>query len=511
MSELNNTNYYAQRIPPVRDSRIVIGDSYSGTSCDLLDCAKNGCLLKKSRSFWQAGSCQMSLTLMMAATVANSVIIMHSPGGCGAMLLSINLQSNKGRVQRGMPTSPANWISTDLKESDVIGGGEGKLQAAIEYADREFRPEIIFVVSTCAPSIIGDDVAEVIEIAKKSVSAKVVGLHCPGFKSRLVASGYDSFYHGLLRDIPLEQEEYLDYRPLCPADPDYDKKLADFEYEKSRTVNLWNATSMGYQEELEIKRLLEAIGLKVQIFAEYSSLEEFRKMTSAALNVSMCDVHDDYILTFLKEKYGIPFYIAGMPVGLTNTRNWLVGIAKHFGLEEKAEKLCDYEEKLVRESLAPILEKLKGKRALMTGGIIRVAAEATALTEVGIEVIAAKLYHYDDNAEPLIENMKKETPQIPVSVSNQQFEMVHQLKTLKPDFIFSHYGMHGAIAKTGIPGVQLFNIDGVYFGYSGFNFLIRKIEFALENTKYQQRISQNTKVPYRDWYFEGDAFALVKD
>jgi nitrogenase molybdenum-iron protein alpha chain len=504
-------SYYDQKIPPVRDQRLQLADSFSGRTCDLLDCARDGCLLQKKRSFWQAGACQMSLTLMMATTVRNSVVIVHSPGGCGAMLMSINSQSHKGRVQRGYPSSLGNWISTDLNEADVINGGEYKLKEAIEYADREFRPEIIFVVSTCAPNIIGDDVAEIIEQAKGTVSAKVAGLHCPGFKSRVVASAYDAFYHGLLRDIPLEPEPWKDYVPLDPSCPDYDIQQAKDRYQDSHTVNLWNATSIGYQDEEEIERLLHALGLKVQVFAEFSSLDDYRKISRAALNVSMCDVHDDYMLKFLNEKYGTPYYIAGMPVGLRKTREWLCGIAKHFGLEAEAEKLADYEERLASEAIAPFLPLIKGKRVLVCGGVIRAGAEAMALADLGMEIIGIKAYHYDDNAEEVFKNVAEELPDVHVAVSNQLFELAHQLKTLKPDLVVTHGGTHGQVSKMGYPSIHIFMADGVFFGYTGIYQIMRRIKFALENTHYQKRLSNHIRLPYKEWYWNADAFSFIKD
>ncbi|MDR1320238.1 MAG: nitrogenase iron-molybdenum protein subunit alpha [Gracilibacteraceae bacterium] len=504
-------SYYEQRIPPVRDQRLQLADSFSGSAGELLDCQREGCLMRKSRSFWQANACQMSLTLMMAATVAGSVIVMHAPGGCGAQLLAINVQSNKGRAQRGQPPAPLNWISTDLSEADVIGGGERKLEAAIAYADREFRPEIIFVVSTCAPNIIGDDVAEVVERAKSTAAAKIVGLHCPGFKSRVVASAYDAFYHGLLRDIPFEPEAWKDYVPLDQADPRYEMEQARENYQKAHTVNLWNATSIGYQDEDEIKRLLAALGLDTRIFAEYASLDEFRQISRAALNISMCNVHDDYMLKFLEEKYGMPYYIAGMPIGFSETRRWLGGIAARFGLEKEAARLADHEEKLAAAAIKPYLPALQGKRVLISGGVVRAGTEAAALAELGMEIIGVKAYHYDENARPIFEELAAKLPEVHVSVSNQAFELTHQIKTLKPDLVVTHNGTHGLVAKLGVPSVQLFSADGAFFGYGGFYQIMRKIHFALGNVNYQERLAGHVRQPYKDWYWSADTYTFIKE
>ena len=121
-------SYYEQKTPPTREERLRIGDSYAGTGCSALDCGKSGCMLNQSRRFWQANMCQMTLSLMMAVTVENSIIIVHAPIGCGSMLHPLGIASVRGKARRGKTPAAPVWLSTNLKESDVIGGGEKKLR-----------------------------------------------------------------------------------------------------------------------------------------------------------------------------------------------------------------------------------------------------------------------------------------------------------------------------------------------------------------------------------------------
>jgi nitrogenase molybdenum-iron protein alpha chain len=503
-------SYYEQAAPPVRDSRLHIGDSYNGNACDLVNCGRDGCLIQNGRGFWQANACQMSLTLMMAATVENACIVVHAPGGCGAMLHSLSVQTTKQKAVRGKAAKPFSWISTDLTEVDVIGGGEKKLLEAIQHADREYRPEIIFVVVTCAPSIIGDDTEEVVRQARSQVSADVVSLHCPGFRTRVVASAYDSFYHGILRGLDLTPKPWIDFRPL-PEGPEAELAEKKYQFQKSRTVNIWNATSIGAGDEDEVKRLLTALGLNVRFFAEYSSRDELRQVSEAALNISMCNVHDDYMLKYLEDAFGTPYIIAGMPIGFRHTRDWLVSIAKHFNLEKQAGDLCDFEEKLAKQAIEPLVEQIKGKSVLICGGVVRVGSEATALAELGLNVLSIRAYHYDEGAEKIYEDVDKNLPDTPVAVSNQLFEMTHQIKTLKPDLVISHNGTQGYIAKLGVPSVHLFSIDSPFFGYMGLYQILRRIVFEFKNTSYRQRLARRVKLPYKQSYFEGSAFKYIKN
>jgi nitrogenase molybdenum-iron protein alpha chain len=499
------------KIPPVRDERLSIGDSFAGRSCDVLNCASSGCMLQKGRRFWQANMCQMSLSIMMAVTVENSVIIEHAPLGCGSILHALGISAAAGKMRRGKQPGSTIWLSTNLQESDVIGGGEQRLHDTILYADREFHPEIIFVVSTCAPNIIGDDVEEVVRAVGAGTEAQVTSLHCPGFKSRVVASAYDAFYHSLLSHIRLEPIPYKDYQPVELSDPDYGLKMRQFNAKKQMTVNLFNATSIGPDDEIELTRLLNAIGIDVRIFAEYCSADELRMVSFAGLNVSMCNVHDDYILKFLLEKYNIPYIICGMPIGIAGTRAWLLEIADHYGLTDKAMSLLDSEEEQLRASLAPLLPQIQGKRVVLDGGVIRSGAEALMLKELGVEVIGVNAFHYDNNADPVLFDLAEALPDVPFAISNQSFELINQLKKLKPDLAISHNGTHGALARAGITSMQLFDVNNPFFAFNGIYRFVRKMIFALRNTSYQDRLSLYAELPYKEDWYSKDPFFYVTD
>lgn len=502
---------YEQQDPPVRDTRLSIVDSYSGCGCDFVNCAKEGCMFKKDRSFWQANACQMSLSLMMAATVENSVIILHAPIGCGVQMSTLASNTDSGKLKRGLDNNSVVWLSTNMQKQDVIGGGEKSLRETIRYADKEFRPEIIFVVVTCAPSIIGDDVGEVVKSESENIAADITYIHCPGFKSRVVASAYDSFYHSLIKHIKFEPEPYVDYNPDDFANPYNGGGLVNYQYNKQRTVNLFNATSINPDDEAEIVRLLNALDLNVQIFAEYSSRDKMRFISEAALNVSMCNVHDDYILKYLEEKYGIPYIIQGMPLGKAGIREWLVSIASFFGKEEMAERICDYEEKRLDAALEEFLPKLQGKRVLLGGGVVRVAEEARMLRELGMDVIGVRAYHYDNGAESVYEELGEELPDVPLAVSTQLFELVNQLKKTNPDIIVEHPGKHGWIAKAGYPSMCLFGPGRPFLGYIGEYAFVRNLAFQLENHAFSKQLSQKIKLPYKKEWFDKDPYSYIKE
>jgi nitrogenase molybdenum-iron protein alpha chain len=468
-------------------------------------------MLKKNRRFWQANMCQMSLSLMMATTIENAVIVVHSPIGCGSNMNGLGAASSMGKARRGKKPETTVWLSTNLQEADVISGGEEKLRRTIIYADKEFRPEIIFVVATCTPAIIGDDIEEVVRSVGEGTSAIVTAIHCPGFKSRVVASAYDSFYHSVLRRIPLEPIPYEDYTPVEQSDPDYLTNIRRFNAQKRLTVNIFNATSIGPDDEAELKRLLNAIGINVRFFAEYCSLKELRMVSFAGLNVSMCNLHDDYIVTYLREKYDIPYIIADMPIGFAATANWILAIADHYNLADKAKSLIDQEERELRKALEPLLPQIKGKRVLICGGVIRSGTEALALKELGVDMVGVRAYHYDNNADEVFTQLAEEFPDLTVAISNQPFEMINQLRKLKPDVVISHNGTNGWLSRAGFTSIQLFDALKPCFAYTGLYRIVRRLIFALKNGSYENQLAKYVKQPYRAEWYDKEPYSYIKD
>ncbi|MDR3239276.1 MAG: nitrogenase iron-molybdenum protein subunit alpha, partial [Clostridiales bacterium] len=232
-------------------------------------------------------------------------------------------------------------------------------------------------------------------------------------------------------------------------------------------------------------------------------------MSFAGLNVSMCNVHDDYILKYLQDKYSIPYIICGMPIGLSATKAWLLEITEHYGLADKARSLIKSEEEQLSEALKPLLPQIKGRRVLISGGVIRAMSEALMLNELGMEVISVNAAHYDSEADPVLHSFSDELPEIPFAISSQLYEAINQIKKLKPDLTIAHNGTHGWLAKAGITSMQLFDTDKPFFGYAGIYRFVRRMIFALKNTSYSDRLAEHVKLPYKkDWY-DKDPFHYI--
>ncbi len=498
-------SFLEQKEPPKREDRLKACIAYGGTLCGLAKKTK-GCFLNDGeRGFTQGSICLLLPGLAMLNSIPDSVVLVHGAIGCGACAHSQNANVRMGGNQRRGQVKDALWLSTALNEADVINGGEARLEEAIREADRRYRPASIIVVAGCVPGIIGDDIDGVAGRLQPLVNAKIIPVHCEGFKTKVWATAYDAVYHGIGRNL-LEEPEYYD-----TVIPDEFAELKE-KYTRSRTVNLMNVSSMGRVDELELERLLRALGLEVSIFPVFAHPDEMYKVTEAALSVSTCPTHDDYILKHLREKYGIPYIIRHMPIGIDNTSRWVCDIAAFFGFEKQAEKLISEE---VRE-LEPALEEFKpvfqGKKVFISAGEFRALATATLLGELGFEVVGIRSFHHDEFAEVEYEKLCSKNSDLVIDIANvQPFEEANLLKKTNPDVFLGHWCGNATASKLGIASHVIYNTGLSYVGYRGVYEIARRLYRQLRNPSFNKKLSRYVRLPYTQQWYRENAFKYIRN
>ncbi|MBP5268547.1 MAG: oxalate:formate antiporter, partial [Ruminococcus sp.] len=315
------------------------------------------------------------------------------------------------------------------------------------------------------------------------------------------SSAYDVVYHGIMHRFGFEPKKYIDYTPFDKSDPDYEIKKQRYEYKKSRTVTLYNAWSIGPGDEKEIKRLLNALGINVNIFVEYKEPDDWRFITETALNVSFCHVHDVYFLEYLKREFGIPYILPTIPIGTEQTVKFITAIAEFFGLEKEAEALLKKETEKLKKALEPIRKNVEGKSVLISGGFLRIGATGLLADEIGLKVVGFRNFNYDEFGDQLFSEVQEKIGDVQNAVSTQANELVNMVYKLKPDIAISHPSVGVWLVKAGVPSLTLFAQRFTYFGFAGAYSLAKRIERTLKNTAYARNISEHTKLPYQEqWY-----------
>ncbi len=498
-------SYLDNKEPPKREDRLQARIAYGGSICGLAKGKQGGCIADQERSFTQGSICLLLPGLAMLNSLPDSVVILHGAIGCGSCAHSQNANVRSGGNIRWGRVKDALWLSTALNESEVVNGGEPKLEAAIREAYRRYRPATIIVVAGCVPGIIGDDIDGVAARLQGEISAKILPVHCEGFKTKIWATAYDAVYHSLGRNLLDDPEEETRIIP---------DELEDLKekHRLSRTVNLMNVSSMGRVDEQELERLLRSLGLSVNIFPVFSKPEEMYRVKYAALSISTCPTHDDYILKHLQEKYGVPYILQHMPIGIENTNHWLRDVAAFFHLEELAENIIAREVAELEEALAEFKPLFAGKKAFINAGEIRAFANAYLLTELGFEIVGIRSFHHDEFAEIEYEKLSKIAGQdYVVNIANAQpFEEANLLKKLKPDLFLGHWNGNATAAKLGIATHVIYNTGLNYIGYKGVYEMARRVYRQLKNPSFNRKACEYIRLPYHERWYEAEPFSHIK-
>jgi nitrogenase molybdenum-iron protein alpha chain len=501
-------SYIEQKEAPKREDRLGACISYGGSGCTLKKQFGGGCFRESSRGFCQGSICQLLPGTSILYSLPDTVVIVHGAIGCGGAGNSQGASLRIEQIRKGN-SNPKGllWLSTNLNERDVVSGGEAKLTETVLEADRRYRPAAIVVLSSCVPGIIGDDIDGVAARLQPQVSAKLLPVHCEGFKTRIMATAYDAIYHSIANHL-LEFEEEDLQKPLIPDE------LADAteKVRRSRLVNLMNVSSMTLGDEQELIRLLQALGLEVNLYPVSAHPDQMKYATEAALSISSCPTHDDYFLKYLEAKYGIPYVLKHTPIGIANTNQWLREIAAFFNLTEVAEQIIASETAELNRALEPYRAGLHGKKVILSAGEMRTLATAVWLQELGMEVVAVRPYHYDQFGEVELDKLLEQNSGIPVNVATAHpFEGANLIEKLKPDLYLGHMYENVWAAKSGIPVLPIFGgVVNTYAGYSGAFDIARRIHRILKNPSFNRRLKENVRQPYyRDWY-QAEPFQYIR-
>ncbi len=291
--------------------------------------------------------------------ITDAFHIVHGPIGCASYTWDI-----RGSLSSGEELY-RNSFSTDLREQDVIFGGEKKLEAAIEEVAEKYRPKLVFVYATCIVGVIGDDIEAVCRRASAKYSIRVIPVKSPGFSGNK-SVGYKMACNAIMELIT----------PHIPVKRGGVNILGDFNL----AGELWI-----------VKDYLSGIGITVNsAITGDSDYKTLIQAPAAELNVVQCAGSSTYLANRMEEELGIP-YIKVSFYGIEDTVNSLVRIAEAMG-DDKARQLAVEFGKAESEKLQDFLSlyrsRLEGKRAaIYVGGGFKAISLIRQFESLGMKTV----------------------------------------------------------------------------------------------------------------------------
>jgi nitrogenase molybdenum-cofactor synthesis protein NifE len=295
--------------------------------------------------------------------ISDALHLVHGPVGCASYTWDI-----RGSLSSG-PQLHRWSFNTDIRENEVIFGGEKKLLRALRELTAEHQPKAAFVYATCLTGVIGDDVEAVCRTATSELGIPVIPVQSEGFRGTK-KQGYSAACAALERLIGTGDTSGIGKLSV--------NILGDFNI----AGEIW--TIKGYLERMGIEVVATMTG--------DGRVDAIRRSHGATLNVVQCAGSMTPLAKLMQEKYGIP-YIQVSFFGLEDCADALYQIAAHFAdrqVLERTRQVVREETAAVLPEIARLRQDLQGKvAALYVGGAFKAFSLVKALRQLGMRVAMA--------------------------------------------------------------------------------------------------------------------------
>lgn len=314
-----------------------------------------------------AGGCAFDGAQISLFPYADAVHLVHGPQTClgASWETRETLSSYEGRNHTFM------GFTTGITTNDVIFGGDKRLEDSISFVMEQYKPEAIFVYSTCVTALVGDDIDMTCKLGSEKYGVPVVPVHAPGFVGGKNLGSRIAGEAVLEHLIGTKEPEFT-----TPYDINL---IGDYNV----TGDMW-----------QYLPIFEKIGIRVlSSMSGDGRVSSIRTAHRAKLNVIVCAKSLITLCRKMKEQYDIP-WISVSFYGRRDTSFAIREIVNALGDAEliaRAEAVIAEEDAKLEQRLIPYKEAFAGKKAVLNTGGNKAWSIASGLQDLGIEVVATSI------------------------------------------------------------------------------------------------------------------------
>ncbi len=412
-----------------------------------------------------------------AAAIPRVVPITHCGPGC-ADKQYVSLAFYNG-FQGGGYSGGAVPPSANISENEVVFGGDDRLRELIQASIKIIDADLFVVLTGCIPDIVGDDIPSVVgEFQGRGIP--IVYAETGGFRGNNL-TGHETVIRAII-----------------------DQFVGDYSGDKTgNTVNVWS--EVPYQNTYwrgdlsEIKRILEGIGLKVNILFGHDSggINEWLNIPKAAFNLVISPWVGKGVAEYLQEKYRQPYlHIPAIPIGAIETSDFLRQVSHFAGLDRRTtEAFINKEEEGYYKYLEDFSDfyseywwGVPARFAVVSDSIYNLSITKFLVKQLGL--ISVKQIITENTPEEFKEQIREEFRNIDTDVSleveflEDGYLIEESLRSSpeKPAIIFGTTWdrdiareLKGNIVEVGFPSSYEVVLSRAYVGYKGALSLIEKI------------------------------------
>ncbi len=361
--------------------------------------------------------CAFHGAVLIALKLRDAVVVAHSPVSCTHMrrLEACGVSTQIVRKRKGFYPDPMvpNLVCTNMTEKELVYGGTEALSRTLgEVLQR--RPPVVFVVTSCAPAMIGDHYAEAIRAAQPvSPETRIVLLRSDG---NLTGGGLNGMlsclFDGFL-SLTAKQGPTIE-----------------------RSVNL--VMDWDYEDSRRVEELLGRIGLTINArFTDGyrdATVADLQRFPQARLTL-LCarNFLTDFIRKHMEEIGSGVIARHTFPRGFRETEVWLREIGAFFGIEARVEELLAPERERYLAAMVACRPVLQGKRIVLFTRGQPVDEIIDAALDTGMEVVLVGVMSREEDCLFRTRHANR----VPVRFSLHPDERLHIVRRERIDAVFT--------------------------------------------------------------------------
>ena len=401
--------------------------------------------------------------------IADAAHIVHGPIGCAG-----SSWDNRGTRSSG-PILYRIGMTTDLTDMDIImGNGEKRLFKAIKQAIHTYHPPALFIYATCVPAMHGDDIEAVAKAASARWGVPVIPVDAAGFY------GNKNLGNRIAGDVVYKHV-------IGSREPDPVPEAAQRPGITTHDINLIGEWNVG-GEFWNVAPLFDELGLRILCtFSGDSRFREVQIMHRAKANMVVCSKAMLHVARNLEQDWSTPFF-EGSFYGIKDTSQAFRDFARLLNdadLSSRVEAMIDREEAAVDAALAPLRQRLAGKRVLIFTGGYKSWSIVSAMQDLGMVVVATGTEKSTEEDKARI--LALMGPEARMIQDNDQTALLATFEECQADILIAGDRYIYPTLKSRIPFLDIDHVRAIgYAGYTGMIELARNLDRAIHSPVWQQ-------------------------
>lgn len=340
--------------------------------------------------------------------IARSSAIMIAPALC-----AYNARLIMSRFEQSNYMIENNLVFFLYEEEDIIQGAEETIKQNLLDFCTEKKPDVVFIVTSCLPEIVGEDVEAVAAQVRELVKVPILVIRTENFTNISSKQGVERTFEALmgLMENPTQK---------IP-----------------RSVNIIGNSAIRHKNT-ELFRILEKEGIIINsVIPSHISVQDIRKAPEAMYNI-IVDRGCLPLAEKMKEKYDIQYFHYDQAYSPDEILKQYHNLGSFLSINIEPLVQADYEN--FQSIIFSLRKKVSGKKAIISMNNARVFDAIKLLGLIGIHIPVVTIDELNEQDFMDLEKLPDQYNDTHIIRNISCYPLEEYLNQIKPDYYLTYGG-----------------------------------------------------------------------